>query len=533
MASIFGKRFAESCGIFKEIALKINSMERLSEVDQKAINQLQLVFKRFSADVEDPFIEEMSTVNRQIKNKMSRVVKTQTMSSDQVDYDAWHKELGLSNEMFSEMLKTVVLFQLTEGCSNFCRRCNEWALPGVRKHFTFEAVQRLITQLFESGNREFVLYSASDPLDWRSREKTIEDIVAFMSCRGYESRYGLLTKIPRGSEKIAENLLLSEVNLAVSLTRKNNARVKRIEDRIGKRFEIQHDTDQLEIQAGLDEDFSSIKPSVTDNYGTEVTPEGAFAIIPTFTSALNPTGQCRMQVTSHTEFFLKRRVGREALSVAYFKPLKAVKPQAGEFTLNGLLNAQVENILLDNGRPELYPPGMMSLKEHFKIYEPEATASRKKLLGTVVKDLRNKLLSRGAGIDDRGERRQAEFNRRVHDYSEFCEMSRVTEFKKNAFSFFLKAVAEYAKSHPTEKEIVLHLRNQDKLACENRLKNIIGSQRSVLESIIEKSETGLFDLFETLMFTLLDNPDHQNIQEFIHRNPASYDANADRFVRSH
>ena len=48
------------------------------------------------------------------------------------------------------------------------------------------------------------------------------------------------------------------------------------------------------IPAGLDEDFATVKSSVTDNYGIEFTPEAAWMVIPTFTSALNPTGQCRL-----------------------------------------------------------------------------------------------------------------------------------------------------------------------------------------------------------------------------------------------
>ena len=530
IASIYGRRFRETCRIYKEVAVKADETNGLSEVDQKAINQLQLAFRRLSADVEESLAKEMAKTNRQIRKKMSLAVKTQTKYPDHVSYGAWYKKLGLSKVMFIEMLKTVALFQLTIGCSNFCRRCNEWALPGVRKHFTFQSVKRLIKELFEAGNREFALYSASDPLDWRSQEKTIVDIAGFMASQGYDSKYGLLTKIPRGSEKIAENLLLIEADLAVSITKKNRAKVRKIEQSIGKRFETQHDTEQLEIPAGLDEDFSSMKPSITDNYGTEITPEGAFLIIPTFTSVLNPTGQCRMRVTKHTGFFLKKRVGRDALPVEYFKPLKALKPRAGDFTLDGLLDAQIENILLDDGSPELVPPGMMSLQEYFKVYEPEAVECRKMLLDPVVNGLRKKLLTDGTISDGSSNSGCDEFRRRVDDYIEFCKMSSVAKFKKNVFSFFLKAVAAYAENHPAEREIVLHLRKHDKIKYEKRFQGIGSGRKNDLESIIGKSKSGAFDLFEALMFKLLDNPDNESINKFINSNPAVYDADADRFV---
>lgn len=530
IASIYGRRFRETCRIYKEVAVKADEANRLSEVDQKAINQLQLAYKRLSADVEEALAKEIAKANRQIKKKMSRIVKTQSTCPDDVSYDAWFKNLGLSKEMFCAMLKTVALFQLTIGCSNFCRRCNEWALPGVRKHFTFQAVTRILKELFETGNREFALYSASDPLDWRSQEKTIVDLAGFMTSQGYDSKYGLLTKIPRGSEKIAKNLLLMEADLAVSITKKNRAKVRRIEQDTGKRFETHHDTEQLEIPAGLDEDFSSIKPSITDNYGTEITPEGAYLIIPTFTSALHPTGQCRLRVTKHTSFFIKKRVGRDALPVEYFKPLKALNPQTGEFTLDGLLDAQIENILLDDGRPELVPPGMMSLQEYFKIYEPEATECRRRLLDAVVNGLGKKLLLDGTIGDGSSKSGHEEFKRRVHDYTEFCKMSNVAGFKKNAFSFFLKAVAGYAKTHPVESEIVLHLRKHDKKKYEKKFQGIGSGRKNDLESIIEKSTSGTFDLFEALMFKLLDNPHNKTIAKFINSNPAVYDADSDRFV---
>lgn len=530
IASIYGRRFMETCRIYEEVAVKADEAGVMSEVEQKAINQLQLAFKRLSEGVEEALAEEMATARRQIRKKMSRIVKAQTKYPSYVSYDAWYKELGLSKKMFSTMLKTVALFQITVGCSNFCRRCNEWALPGVRKHFNFPSVKRLTKELFDVNNREFAYYSASDPLDWRSSQKTIVDIAGFMKNQGYDSKYGLLTKIPGGSEKIAENLILMDADLAVSITKKNRARVRRIEQSTGKRFEAQHETEQLEIPAGLDEDFSSIKPSISDNYGTEITPEGAFLIIPTFTSALNPTGQCRIQVTKHTNFFIKKRVGRDALPVEYFKPLQALKPQTEEFTLDGLLDAQIENILLDDGSPELLPPGMMSLQEYFKVYEPEAVECRRKLLGSVVKGLRKKFLPRGKVGDDSSYRRGDEFRRRVHEYIEFCRMSSVKGFKKNTFSFFLKAVSGYARNHPAQREIVLHLRKHDKKKYEKRFQGMGTGRTKDLESIIEKSKSGLFELFEALMFELLNTPDNVTINKFIDNHPAIYDADSDRFV---
>jgi hypothetical protein len=446
-----------------------------------------------------------------------------------VEYDTWYNEFGLTDIKFAAMLKTVTNFQMTVGCSNYCKRCNEWAIPFVRKHFTFDAFKRITKELFDAGNSDFVHYGASDPLDWRYNDKSFVDVAEFMAERGYESKYGFLTKIPKGSERVIEKLSDMDADMAVSITDKNRSRVEKIEKKIGKKFKSQHDTDDLLIPAGRDEDFSSVKSSITDNYGTEITPEGAFLIVPTFTSALNLTGQCRIPVTKDTGFFLKRRVGRDSLLVEYFKPLKAIDVKGREFTLDRLLEPQIENILLDNGNEELTPPGMMNLSEYFKIFEKDAVEKRELLLPSVVKGLEEKLINHG-GNDESRQKRCDLFLKQVKAYSEFCRMGNIAKYKKNAFSFYLKHISDYLKKYPVKKEIILHLRRKDKNRSEKDQHLFSKNKDSSIESMLEELSKDTYKIFQFLMFKLVDDPHSEIIQKFIKKNPAVYDAQTDMFV---
>jgi len=219
----------------------------------------------------------------------------------------------------------------------------------------------------DQDNDDISLYGASDPLDWTENKKTISDIIEYLE--KLPLGYSLLTKVPRGKESLLKNLLEINANLSVSITSKNKVRIKKIEQALGKPISKQHDLEELLIPARLDEDFISIKPSITDGYGTEITPDGAFIIIPTFTSALHPFGHKKIRITSATTFFPVKKIGRKALLVDYFKPLEGYDLNKNKYHLDRLLDVQIESIILDNGSDELTPPGMRSLKEYLSIFE--------------------------------------------------------------------------------------------------------------------------------------------------------------------
>ncbi len=519
LGSIFRGDFGDTERIYKDISDKIDKAIEFSEVDLKAINQIQHAFRTFRKQITENVIDDIRQTYARTRKRLAKAVRGQVKDVKYIEYEAWYEKMGLTTEQSRTMLGTVSTLQITVGCSVFCRRCNEWALPGPRKHFTFDAVRRFVKDMFDAGNSEFALYCASDPLDWEWEDKSIIDILGFMAEQGFKTRYGLLTKIPRGSEKKLETLLKMGADIGVSITDRNRSKAVNIENAVGKKLEVQHDFDDLLIPAGLDEDFVGIKSSITDNYGTEITPEGAFLVIPTFTSALNPTGQCRIPITGDTHFFLKKRVGRDALPVEYFKPLKAIDLKGREFTLDRLFEAQIENILLDNGSEELTPPGMMTMHEYFKTYEPDAVKRRKTLLPAVAKGLRKEILLQEKYRENSRQKRFNHFRQRVRDYSESCRMKNVIGYKKNAFSYYLKSIAEYLKTHPVERAIILYLRRKDREKYEKDYLSVFKAHEPRVDSLLEKSETETFDLFQVLMFMLLEDPDNKTVQTFIKDNP--------------
>ncbi len=523
-ASIFTQRFLEVEKTYYEIYRLIDSNLYLSEVEQKAVNQIQCGFKKFREQIIENCDYHIIEINKATRKKLAELVKFQLKNRDYVKYDDWLAKIDLSEEQIDILLKTVATFQITTGCSTFCKRCNEWALPGTRKHFTFDTVKILTEKLFKSGNKEFAYYGASDPLDWKYEDKNFSDIIDFMDRKGYKSEYGFLTKLPKGSATIACNLLQNNADMAVSITDKNRETAVTIENKTGKKFQVQHDDDNLLIPAGLDEDFSSIKSSITDNYGTEITPEGIFFTIPTFTSTLNLTGQCRIPVTSNTKFFLKKKVGRDGLAVEYFKPLQVVNFRGNTQKLNTLFDAQIENILLDNDSDDVTPPGIMNLHEYFKIFESNAVLSRKKLFRSVVKELRKKILY-GKKISESKQLRLKHFKRQVLNYHDFSKLDSISKYKYSAFSFFLKAVSTYLKTHPAEREIILYLRKSDR---KKYLKLVEGR---TVDTLKEKKNIDTYQLFQALMFKILEDPDNEEVHKFIKKNPAVYDPETDRYIK--
>jgi hypothetical protein len=515
---------------YKEVMLGLDAADELSEMDQKALNQIQQAVKKTFDFTRSCHESDLKGIYRIIRNRLSSITRMQIREPQYVSYDSWSRQVGITGNQLRVMLGTVILIQLSVGCSNFCRRCNEWALPGVRKHFSFDAVKRIIRETAETGNREFTIYSASDPLDWKHEERNIIDIIEFMEKNGYVPKYGFLTKVPKGSRRAVEKLLKMDADFAVSITGKNRKRIEAIEKAASKRINIQHDLDELLIPSGLDEDFKSIKSSITDNYGLEITPEGAFIIIPSYTSALNPTGQARIPVTGRGQFFLKRKAGRDALPVEYFKPLQAISIDGKEFTLDKLLDPQIENILLENGLEGATPPGMMSFKEYFQIFESDAVLRRKRMIPSVVKELKEKMLLQSKTNPDDRNHNLACFRKKVREYLESSRMEAVLESKKNAVSFYLKSIADYLRREPVKREIIIHLRKKDRKMVELNFHDILKASKINVESLIENPGTNVFDIMQGLIFRLLDNYEDDGIQDFIAKRKAVYDPGIDRFM---
>ena len=496
LAALYEKNFQAVEQIYIDIVKHAESLSEFSENTAKLLNQIQAIFKRFKPALLKHGTSRVKKYNKRLKTLILAAVKQSCTNILNINLLSWETKLGLGSRQKDLLYKTAMTFQLTSGCSNYCRRCNEWALPGVRAHFSHGAILKILNHMADQGNDEISLYGASDPLDWKQDEKTISDIIDHLDTLPLE--YSLLTKVPKGKESLLKTLLKRHSNLSVSMTSKNKARIKKIEQDFGSPVSKQHDLDELLIKAGLDEDFVTIKPSITDGYGTEITPDGAFIIIPTFTSALHPFGHKKIQVTSETNFFPAKKTGREALLVDYFKPLEGYDLNQNKHHLTYLLDVQIESIILDNGTEELTPPGMRSLKEYLSIFEEKARLQRKKI-------------GRHLNLSKK----------------ENCLSS-----KLSAVSFFLESISVYVQKNPIKIKIMRFLLKDEIEHTFNIYKKPIKPRTNQpLEELIIDPDIDSFDIFRFYVFCLLNKSNYRAILEFIKTYPSTYDPAVDIFVQ--
>ncbi|MCP3952143.1 MAG: hypothetical protein GY697_08000 [Desulfobacterales bacterium] len=509
---------------------RLRDLSHLSEADEKAVNQMLAAAKKISPPDGKIDSQPLRQARASLKTALAQRVRAQVNNVGYVGYADWRKSLDLDDAQYRVMLKNVASCQLSVGCSNFCRRCNEWALAGVRRHFEYDAAQRIVRDLHAVGNERYALYCASDPLDYRCGDRTMDDLLRYMQRQGYATRFGLLTKVPRGSESLARQFLEADIDIAVSLTAKNKTRVARIEKRVGKKFNTHHDTPELMIPAGLDEDFATVKSTITDNYGIEITPEAAWMVIPTFTSALNPTGQCRLPITATSDWFIKKRVGRNALPVEYFKPLSVFGKDGSEYVLDHLLDPQIGNILLDTGDQDLTPPGMMNLAEYFRTFDPAIIAHRRKLAPVAIENLRRQVFKATRQSGSKQPSPESVFTHRKQDYLEFCDPTKVAGFKRKAFVFLLATAADYLNAHPDEREIIHHLLRAEAVALNERCTGTDQFDATVLENLFADSRINTFDSFRCLLHRLLAKPSDEELGMFLGSTPVSYNPESGRFV---
>lgn len=480
--------------ICHDILNNVKPHSTFTENTEKLLNQIYILIKKFYPDLKKQSSPEIRNCHIQLKKLIQSSIQHAAKNTLHVQFHSWETTLELNHLQKDLVYRTAMTFQLTSGCSNFCRRCNEWALPGVRSHFSYDAVLKILNCMADQGNDDISLYGASDPLDWAENEKTILDIVAYLKHLPLE--YSLLTKVPRGKTALLKNLLKTNANLSVSITSKNKVRIKKIEQALGNAISKQHDLKDLLIPARLDEDFISIKPSITDGYGTEITPHGAFIIIPTFTSALHPFGHEKIQITSRTSFFPIKKTGRKALLVDYFKPLEGYDLNKNKYYLDHLLAVQIESIILDNGSDELTPPGMRSLKEYLSIFEDKARLQRKK----------------------------------IGRHLNLCKKTDCRISKLSAVSFFLDAISDYVQKNPVKTKIMQFLLKDEIKNISNIYNSLVS--RNPLEVLLIDPNIDSFDIFRYFIFCLLNKSRDNIILEFIKTNPSAYDAVADIFIQS-
>ncbi len=546
LLALYEKNYQTAHKIFKKILLHKKSIAALDENREKLLNQTHVIIKKFSPEIPEYILVEFKKDDKFLKNYLSYSLKQSRKRICNIDYKSWEDALDLNQAQKNLLFRTVMTFQLTIGCSNFCRRCNEWALPMVRSHFSFNAIKKILYFMSEQKNDEISLYGASDPLDWEEKtvawkkkamgceenRKNVSDIIKYLE--KISLQYNILTKVPKGKKKLLKTLLKSNANLSVSITSKNKNRISKIEKTLETPISKQHDLDELLIPAGLDEDFISIKPSITDGYGTEITPDGAFIIIPTFTSALHPFGHKKIPITSETSFFPIKKTGRDALLIDYFKPLKGYNLKNKTEYLDYLLDVQVESIILDNGKEELTPPGMRSLKEYLEIFEEKPRLQRKKMTRTVLQRLKKKFLF-NTNFKNLSTQTKALYLKKIRAHLNLCKKTRCLKAKIATISFFLQSVSIYAVTHPVKTRIMQFLLKKEITDAGGTINSVISCDTAddlLPENFLSDTEINSFDVFQYYIFQLLDNPNNKTIHKFINTYPSQYDPVADIFVLS-
>ncbi|WP_242637459.1 hypothetical protein [Desulfobacter hydrogenophilus] len=491
----------------------------IGETDEKYLRQT------LTALIRHKHLLDKATGLKQQTQHLKNLLADKVRQADpgHMAYETWEKGLDLVPWQRPYIFSEAITFQMTSGCSNFCRRCNEWALPKVRRHFSFAAVNAFIDTFIAHGNKDLALYGGSDPLDWCDFP---HDITHVLSRLGKTCQFSLLTKIPRGKGDLAKALIKAGIPMSVSLTDRNRDRIRYFEKQMGQVFTKQHATADLLIPAGLDEDFATVKPSITDGYGTEISLDGCFAIIPAFTSALHPFGHKKIRLTAKTTFIPRKKIGRPALLVDYFKPLEVVTEQ-GFSILPGLLDVQVENILFDNGRDELTPPGMRSIREYFDIFSDKARLKRKSLTPSVVKRIKNRYLS-AARFHDLSSDKQTAMKIEILDHVRFTKKDIVARARTCSISFFLAAICAYIQDQPIKCRIIRHLTQQEHMQLRERFQNL--DPAPPIAERLENPDTDPWLLFRYYALTLIHDGPTKQVEAFIQACPAAFHPEKDRFI---
>ena len=400
-------------------------------------------------------------------------------------------------------------------------------MPGIRAHFSSQAAETILARLIASSNTDPALYGASDPLDWEDGSRSLADLLIPFAG---QTQFSLITKVPRKKEKELVRLIRHGIPVSVSVTDRNRDRIAALEDLSGICLQKQHDSNDLLIPAGLDEDFVQIKSSITDAYGTEITPEGVFIIIPTLTSALYPMGHKKLPVTRKTEVFPVKKIGRQALLVDYFKPLEVVGKYPNPFHLDGLLDVQVETLLLDSGSMDLSPPGMRNLKEYFTIFEETARQRRKQMTPSILRGLKKQDLASGR-YRDLSDARKQQYRKKIQAHLDFCKPEVVRQSRMCAASFFLHAVTQYLDGHAVQKQIIARLIRTEARDLASRHGAVAG-KAGIGEWLSASEDSDFFDILRYYVTALVFDRHIPDVIRFIQTRPAVYDPELDRFVRN-
>ncbi|MCP3874263.1 MAG: radical SAM protein, partial [Desulfobacteraceae bacterium] len=205
LAALYERKFQAAEQIYIDIVSHAKALSKFSENDEKLLNQIQGTFKKFKPLLSKNVSSKFKEYNNHLKKLILTYIKNSSANIQHVDFLNWEVKLGLNSHQKELVYKTAMTFQLSSGCSNFCRRCNEWALPKIRSHFSYQAILKIIDHMVDQKNDEISLYGASDPLDWKHDNKTIFNVL--QKIKKFPIECSILTKVPKGKEPLLKTLI--------------------------------------------------------------------------------------------------------------------------------------------------------------------------------------------------------------------------------------------------------------------------------------------------------------------------------------
>lgn len=326
--------------------------------------------------VKPEFVEPLQSFYQRARTLRAELLTTEKQNLLEVDFETI--TAGVSEEQLLIFGRTIVVVQLSTGCSVCCPDCNVNALLMPRRHVSWDAVNKIVDCWGDSLNKQKVLfYYASDPLDWASDGKNYLDLVKLISDQAGYAPY-TTTAVPIESEELFAEYWQSEFFIRVSISGVNSGRllgidakelpgmkVDSVEARLIEKFGapgdgashvigsskdpdrrsdkerkmILREGGRLPYQTGRSYDYLHFSPSIGCVNGSMLSPDGLFRIVSTHTTPFTPDGHIRFPVDAGTKYFIvpDRKSHGE---INAFKPYVVQEVNGNHLALSRLMEHQ-------------------------------------------------------------------------------------------------------------------------------------------------------------------------------------------------
>ena len=107
LAALYVRDFEDFERQYRNLFEAVENTDEFSEVDQKALNQIQHICRVFRKQIVENCHEDLHAVFGRMKKILTGVVRNQIKNKTYVSFDEWYNRLGLSEEGFHILMKTV------------------------------------------------------------------------------------------------------------------------------------------------------------------------------------------------------------------------------------------------------------------------------------------------------------------------------------------------------------------------------------------------------------------------------------------